>query len=73
MRDTIVTPAPLHRPGGRWADMERLRAGALDRSNPTHPAGTDPDNLDPLLALEPRRRGRHGNTTDGGTFRWPLA
>lgn len=48
---------------------------SLDLSNPKHPAGTDPRNVDALMRLEGSRRGRHANTLGPGTpggKRWPL-
>jgi len=72
VEQTPLTRAP-QRPPTRPRDVLAV-ATPLDRSNPHHPAGTDPRNVSALLRMEFQRRGRHGDTSSldsPGTRRWP--
>lgn len=69
----VIQPVKIQRPPTRRSDIT-LTGSRFDRSNPNHPAGSDPDNIETLIRMEPTRRGRHGDTSRGDTFgskRWP--
>jgi hypothetical protein len=69
----VTQPIKIQRPPTRRSDL-RLTGTRFDRSNPDHPAGSDPANVATLLTMEGTRRGRHGDTALGDPFgskRWP--